>query len=125
MRFLLPLCLLFFVACSGDATKVRLVNATSFNLENAALSFGGNEEAVAFLAAGDDSKYFRFDSADDCNRRFMGTLQSFGEISSNDIICGEPAPLLPGKYSLTIAFEAVPLPDGTLANEVFLRLRQD
>lgn len=125
MRFLLPLCLLFFATCTGDATKVRLVNATSFNLEDATLSFGGNEASVDFLGAGDETRYFRFDGADDCDRQFTGVLLDFGEISSGFWVCGQPAPLLPGKYSLTVAFEEVNQPDGSVRNDLFLRLRED
>lgn len=125
MRLLLFLLMLSTAACSGDATRIRLVNATSFNLENASLSFGSEPQIIDFLAAGDDTSYFRFDGADDCNREFMGELQSFGSIGSGFIDCGEPAPIAPGNYSLTIAFEEFIGLNGQLENGVFLRLRED
>lgn len=125
MRLLLPLLLLLFASCAGDATRIRLVNATSFNLEAASLSFGNGEETINFLAAGDDTRYFRFDGADDCERQFTGQLQGFGSIQSGFWLCAMPEPIAPGKYSLTIAFEQFTGPDGQIEDGVFLRLRED
>lgn len=125
MRFILPLICLFFMTCSGEATRIKLVNATSFNLENASLSFGSEPEEIDFLAAGDDTRYMRFDGADDCDRAFMGQLQSFGSIESGFWVCGEPEPIGPGEYSLTIAFEQIVGANGQPENAVFLRLREE
>lgn len=125
MRFFLPLLLLTIVACTPDATRVRLVNNTAFNLENGELSFGGEAEEIRFLAAGDDSSYFRFDGADDCDRSFTAELQSFGDVMNNNEPCLGPQPIAPGKYSLVLAFEATTNADGTISNGVFLRLRED
>ena len=125
MRLLPPLLCLLFIACGSNATKIRVVNATSFNLEDATLSFGGTPEEIDFLAAGDDTRYFRFDGADDCERQFNGQLQSFGSIESDFRACGQPEPIPPGKYSLTIAFESFINTNGQMENSVFLRLRED
>lgn len=124
MRFLLLL-LLPLAACSGDATRVRIVNNTAFNLEDGELSFGSDTEEISFLAPGDESRYFRFNGADDCNRVFTAELQSFGSISSDTIACNEPMPIAPGKYSLVLAFEPSTGPGGTMINSIFLRLRED
>lgn len=125
MRILFPLLLLTVAACTPDATRVRIVNATSFNLEDGELAFGGEAEEIRRLTPGNDSGYFRFDGADDCDRTFTGRLDGFGEITNNAEPCTDPLLLLPGKYSLTLRFEETSNPDGTSASGVFLRLSED
>lgn len=125
MRFLLPVLVLFIAACSADATRIRLVNNTAFNLENGELSFGSEPEDIDFLAAGDESRYFRFNGADDCNRTFTAGLQSFGEVAFPPDNCVQPLPIAPGKYSLVLTLEPFVNPDGTTATGAFLRLRED
>ena len=125
MRILLPLLFLLITACTGDATRVRIVNNTSFNLEEVTFSFGGEETELSLVRAGDESRYFRFDGADDCQREFIGQLQSFGEVESGFWNCVQPEPITPGKYSLLLEFSEVFFADGTVENGVFLRLQED
>lgn len=125
MRILLPLLLLTLTACTPDATRVRIVNTTSFNLLDGELAFGGETESINRLSPGEESGYFRFDGADDCDRTFTGRLEGFGEVTNNAEPCTGPLPLLPGKYSLTLRFEPTLNADGTSTNSIFLRLSED
>jgi hypothetical protein len=106
-QFLLILLLFTLTTCSlvdENGTRIRVRNELDNELRDLVWTFnsGQNEGTESRLRPGRATGYVRFDGADECEFQLEALLVGTGTITGGFVICGEPAPIAEGAWTLTL-----------------------
>lgn len=104
--FLFLLCSLASTCTQLDetGTRIRVRNELDNELRDLVWTFnsGQDEGTENRLRPGRTTSYVRFDGADQCEFQLEALLVGTGGITGGFVVCGEPAPISEGAWTLNI-----------------------